>query len=287
MTNNKIYRLAKRLYSDFTNPPQTPNDVYNILIGEKNYWDYFKHMGPDNFIKLCIATWGVSLNMPQEQIEEWYDKVFFATIFSTEGENYTEECDECSGAGSISCDNCSGRGEVECDECEGDLEVRCHFCDGDGKIDGDNGPEDCEDCEGTGERECEQCGGTGRIPCGQCGGDGDEYCQYCDGDGQVETDETLFDIQFIVCWNKSMYDLFEIKEDELEEVMSTEDLYRNKSLIILGENSSEHAEISNDVNTDEVYCIGLYNQLPAVRFEPRKPKFFTTPQWDISHLQEV
>lgn len=285
MTNSKIYRLAKRMFSDFTKPPQTPNDVYTTLTGEKNYWDYFKHMGPDNFIKLCICTWGVSLNMPEEQIEEWYDKVFFATVFSTEDETYYDECGQCDGGGHVRCDNCNGIGDMECDECEGDLEVTCHFCDGDGKIDGDDGPEDCDECEGKGQRECDECNGTGKVTCHVCGGDGDVYCDDCNGDGNLETDEKLFDIQFIVCWNRNLYDVFEIKEEEFEEVMPTDRFYDSKSIIILGEVTQEHAELSDDISSDEIYCLGVYNQLPNVRFEPRKPKFFTTPSWDISHLQ--
>lgn len=285
MTNTKIYRLAQRFLSDFQNPPKTPNDVYNVLVAEKNLADYYRHMGPDNFIKLCIATWGLSQDMNQQQIEGMYDKVFFATVFYTEGESFYDTCNYCDGDGREECNYCSGTGKVTCDECDGDAYVECDDCGGDGKVEGDDGSEECGACDGEGRVQCGECGGRESVDCSECEGHGDVYCNECDGDGQIETDELVFKVDFIVSWSPSLYQRCEIKEDEVEEVMSVNQFYGGKSLIILGEDSEEHAELMDRVQRDEIYCLGLYNKLPRVAFNPNSPKFFSTPQWDINHLK--
>lgn len=79
-----------------------------------------------------------------------------------------EDCYECDSSGNISCDECED-GRVECPECEGS-----------GELEGEEGNEECDQCNGEGYVDCDWCYGEGEQQCGDCDGEGelaseDEY----------------------------------------------------------------------------------------------------------------
>ena len=116
ITNNKILKIARSIKDIVGGDVQTPNDVYKLVVGQKNLKEYYEYLGPDNFIKLCISVWGLIQGYNLSQLEEIFDKVFFANVFMSDGDQHVEECDTCDGNGSISCDYCDGDGSMECSE---------------------------------------------------------------------------------------------------------------------------------------------------------------------------
>lgn len=285
ISNNKIYRLAKKFYTFFESNPINPSDVVMTLTRQRLWKEYYDHLGPDGFIKLCIAVWGISQEQSQSEIEDIFDKLFFATVFYTEGESYYETCDYCNGDGRERCENCDGTGREECDECGGSGEVTCTSCDGSGEIEGEPGEmERCDQCDGEGEEECSECSGSGELTCGNCGGDGDTYCDNCDGDGNIQSDELLYDVDYIVCWDTKLLNKFELEEGTNESVMDLSDYLNNHKIMVIGKDSEQHAEI-DEFETDEVYCLNLSNNRPSSIFTTTSSLyFFSTPAWDIDQF---
>lgn len=125
---------------------------------------------------------------------------------------YTEQCEDCHGAGHLECPTCHGKGECECDECHGLKPHKCWKCAGKGSVWKDcywcsgRGRNDCRSCDGSGSVTCPECNGSGRclydgpygalcskscttckglgrLTCPSCNGEGSKVCSYCGGRG--------------------------------------------------------------------------------------------------------
>ena len=88
ISNQKIFKIAnaiKEIYGE--RKFDSPSSVVQFL--ERNVdqtSEYIRAFGPDAFVKICIAYWGLYKGMSLQEIESIYDKIFFANIFFTTGD---------------------------------------------------------------------------------------------------------------------------------------------------------------------------------------------------------
>lgn len=285
MTNKRIFRFAQAILDLKEVDIKTPTEAFLHVVRNRNLLDYYNVMDPDSFIKICIAVWGFSKNFSTAQIENIFDKVFFATVFYTNGESFHDSCDSCSGDGRIQCDICDGNGKEDCGECGGDGEETCNECDGAGEVEkSEGGMEKCLDCNGNGTVECRECHGSGTESCSTCGGDGDVYCQECDGNGEVETDKTEYYVQLVVCWSPALYDVFETAAEQIEPIMSTTQWEKNDNIMRLSSRFF-HDKLINEIELDEIYILEVFRERPKINFLPnRGADSFDLPPFPHFHL---
>ena len=287
ITNKKIFSLAKR-FSDDVESFESVNHAYRALQSERHYADYLNNLGDDAFIKLVIAMWALREKYSEKQIENIYDKLFFATLFVTEDEDYLEECSDCSGNGNVTCDYCDGNGRNECDQCSGTGLERCFECSGEGEIEGDDGPETCPECDGDKQIDCGECGGDGDVYCDECSGNGSVDCDNCAGEGSFATGEKLFNIYYIASWDSSLKNRIEMYENEIKPVMSYDKFLLDEKILILSKDGSEHADLIEEVESDEMYVIGYFSDNPKTYFQVSKNSSgdysFEVPNFDVKHL---
>ena len=286
MTNKRIIRFALGILSLGEGEIKTPSDAYTQVKHQKNLDDFYQAMGPDNFIKVCIAVWCLSRGYNQSQIEDVFDKVFFATLFTTEGKTHTEDCDQCGGGGTSQCDICNGHGNIECDFCDGSGEITCDECDGDGQIEQDEegNTEKCDECDGKGTMDCNRCAGDGDVTCQECDGSGEIYCDECDGDGEITTDDWDYQIMYVVCWNKKLQEEMELKEQEVAPLLEDTSWEYWSDYYITLAIDEEFAEVDEFVETDEIYVLEVFPNRPQTNFNVGRGYTFTTPRWNIDHL---
>ena len=87
ISNEKIYKIAKNLH-EFTglHTYSSPTNVVTLFKNRRDQTtEYIRNFGPDNFVKICIAMWGISKGAHLEEIERWYEDLFFATVFTQTG----------------------------------------------------------------------------------------------------------------------------------------------------------------------------------------------------------
>lgn len=286
ITNNKILKIARSIKDIVGGDVQTPNDVYKLVVSQKNLKEYYEYLGPDNFIKLCISVWGLIQGYNLSQLEEIFDKVFFANVFMSDGDQYVEECDTCDGNGSISCDYCDGDGSMECSECGGTGVVDCDECDGTGSIEDDDGDSiECKECSGGGTLDCSDCR-DGQTDCHHCDASGQEDCNNCDGSGQIESDEIVFDVVYIVCWSPKLSQLMELNQTTITPIIKESKFMSSPYLMIIGSDTGQHAELNENIDYDKVYCLEYFSTRPQTRFTTNGRWFFTTPSWDLEELEQ-
>lgn len=285
MYNKRIFRFAQAILDLKHGDIKSPTEAFINVVRNKNLLDFYNIMDPDSFIKICIAVWGFSRNFSTAQIENIFDKVFFATVFYTNGTQHTETCDYCSGDGRQQCHVCDGTGNDECRECDGDGEVTCDDCDGDGEVETDEGGmEKCSNCDGKGTYDCLECDGSGKESCSSCGGDGDVYCQECDGDGEVETDKTEYSVEFVVCWSPALYDTFETAEEQIEPIMATTQWEKNDNIMRISTGIFDD-ELISEIDFDEIYVLQVFRERPKINFFPhRGADAFGLPPYPMEHL---
>lgn len=253
--SDKIKRLAKNISETLPNA-DTPQQVYDLLtevmIRQK---DYFVYLGPTNIIKLVFYIWSYKETKDFKLGDEILDKIAFANLITTEGNQYTPPCDYCAEEGEVTCEDCGGSGEVECHRCNGEGEVNCPECEGDGIVIGDEGEEECDTCRGQGGVECDWCDGSGLETCGECQ-NGKIECPECHGETIIETEELIYSNYFIVTWDKFIKDRCEITEDDTDITMSEYDFDRLRdNYIVLDLEDDLHEEFAGFIEENEMYCL--------------------------------
>lgn len=241
----------------------TPQDTYDGLVEvAKKQSDYFRYLGPENFIKLAIYIYSLKETKGLELGEKWINNLAFAELVVTQQDPYIYDCGDCGGVGEYECNNCDGRGFIT-----------CNTCDGDGiEIDDDGDDVICDSCDGDGEIICDYCGGKHSI-----------YCDSCNGDGEIKSeDEVLYSRYTIVTWNQEIKNSCELREDENEPAMSeyTFDSLRGDYLVLFLQDE-EHGPL--DIIDNEMYCI-YYGDEPYLDFTPSMKVNIRLKKNYVNHL---
>lgn len=275
--NEKLKKLAKKV-EGLIDKSETPQLVYeDLTYVARKQKDYFKHLGPDNLIKLVFYIYSIKNTNNFDLGDKMINNLMFIKLIDTEGNHSVNSCDECGGDGYLRCDVCNGNGTVDCDECDGTGERDCGYCDGEGEIDG----EECDECGGAGEERCEECSGDGNVECDNCRG-GEVVCQECDGNGEVPSDSDFdFYIKSIVTWNKEIANVCELRENEGIPAMSEYDFDRLRDEYILLFNEDSSAPL--DIDENEMYCIETTTE-PELRFLNVMTIQMFNKRDEISHL---
>lgn len=285
ISNQKIYKIAKNLH-DFSgfHSYSSPTNVVTIFSQKKDQTtEYIRNFGPETFVKICIAMWGISRQASLEEVEKWYEELFFATIFYTIGDYHESDCEYCDGNGSIDCDYCDGRGNVDCDECEGRGNVSCEECDGDGEVEDGGDMKTCDACGGDGEISCDSCDGDGHETCDECGGGGTEGCDHCSGHGTQESDtEKNYYVQLIASWNPSLKNKCELEQETLKPITSHQKFESLNSVMVLN-TDDDHAELDSEVRDNYVYCLEYMGDSPKLHLSNMETKI-SMVGWDADHL---
>jgi hypothetical protein len=253
--DEKLKKLANKMVGLFTEDFKSAQECYDqFRTVYKQQFDYFQNFDPSNILKLVLYIYSLKNTGNFKLSENILNKSGFASLFIMESDYYQEECDDCSGEGTIRCDNCYGEGTTQCGNCDGDGTVSCETCGGDGKVEEDGEELECDECAGSGEVSCDECGGGGNEECNYCGGDGGENCSTCDGDGQVETNEHEYKYYVIITWNSFIKEKCELESGTMTPAFSEYDFDRlSDEYIVLGYDE-EHSEFRSDVTPNDVYC---------------------------------
>ena len=282
--NEKIKKLAANL-SELIPKSDTPQEVYDFLIPVmQKQSDYFNYLGPDNIIKLIIYIFSYNQGNGFNLGDKMIDSLGFANLFTSEGNTYEEECDNCSGSGETDCQNCDGTENVECDECSGEGEITCDYCDGYGAVEENGETVTCPECDGK-EQYCKECRGDGEVSCDSCTS-GKETCEYCDGQGEVETNEIKYDTYFVVTWNRAINGDFSLNENTKYPALSEYEFDRLRDeFIILTYNDDGHDKFQDWVKINEMYCT-YYSDEPKLKLNEKmrvdnlsdwyEPDYYTT-----------
>ena len=260
MNNRRIYSIGKKI-STLVKKSVTPTEALVNLKNEKTLDMYYQALGPDKFVKLIIAVYCNQNGISFSQFESILDKLFFAVIFYTEGAFEEEDCEECNGGGTINCDYCDGDGNRTCDECSGSGDIQCEKCEGFGNLENEEGEElECPDCNGNGEVNCPECE-DGYVRCNECDGSGYDECQQCDGNGQIVTDEKIYYVALICSWDDFLKNKCELSEGNIEPISASDELDSKNDIIFL-ETERQTAELEEDVEDYEYYCIEYLGDTP-------------------------
>lgn len=256
--SDKIKRLAQNI-SELVKKSETPQGTYDNLVElMRKQSDYFRHMQPENVVKLIFYIYSLQTTGNYDLAEKILNKIAFAVVFTSEGNFHMTECLDCGGEGRYDCQLCDGRERVHCEECDGTGEVDCEDCDGTGEVDG----EACDECNGSGNVTCPECGGDGEVTCPDCNW-GKTDCNSCEGSGEVETGDWDYEEYFIVTWNKFIKDRCELTENDSDVTMSEYDFDRLRGKYIILRQETEHAVFADFVQENEVYCI-YYSDNPKL-----------------------
>jgi hypothetical protein len=253
--NEKLQRLANKMIGLFSEDFKSAQDCYDRFRNVyKQQFDYFQNFDPSNILKLVLYIYSLKNTGNFKLAENILNKSGFASLFIMESDYYQEECDDCSGEGTIRCDNCYGDGTTACRNCDGDGTVSCETCGGDGKVEEDGEELECDSCYGSGEVSCDECGGGGNEECNHCDGDGSENCSTCDGDGQIETNEHEYKYYVIITWNNFIKNKCELESGTMTPALTEYDFDRlSDEYIVLGYDE-EHSELRSAVLPNYVYC---------------------------------
>ena len=277
-SNNKWKGLAKKLYSLVKPMRLTPKNVYEelrkIFTIQRDFFAPLLQKNPHGYIKVVYYVYSLLETGNFELGDKIIPNLGFASILTTENENYHENCDTCSGDGVENCSECDGSGSVECNNCDSEGEEECYNCNGEGS-------ESCYTCDGTGEdeegNECNECGGEGTQSCGLCNRKGKITCSTCDGDkdmsctecqgngyfscdncngrGDVETDKIKYEKYEICTYNESIKNSCELNANTLTPIItgdySFDEFWEN--VIVLKYNEDE-AEALENIKTGDIYC---------------------------------
>jgi len=286
ISNEKIYRIAKGLNELWGNPPfDSPTAVMSYFRDRKDQAaEYVKAFGPDNFLKITIAMWGISVGLPPTEVEKMYENLFFATIFYTYGDYSEDECSDCNGNGSIDCDYCDGNGRTTCDECEGEGTIECSTCEGEGEVQDESGAMvPCTACDGEGTVDCDNCDGDSDVRCEECHGSGNEECEYCNGSGTVTSDtDKDYTVEFIASWNPFLKNKCELEEGSLKPITSTTKFESLNSVISLAIEDSK-GELNDEVQDNKVYCLEYAGDSVKLHFRVYGVSL-SMPNWDADYL---
>jgi hypothetical protein len=267
--SDKLKRLAKNLSELSLAEVDNFQEVYIRLCGlMSTQKEYFTHLGTDNVIKLLFYIWSYKQTGQFELGDKMINQIAFAILITTEGEDYTETCENCGGDGYMRCYNCDGSGTIVCGECDGEGETDCYNCDGTGQVDG----ETCDVCDGTRQETCSECDGEQTVSCPECM-DGSHTCDECDGIGEVHTDEKLYKKYFIVTSNKLVKDRCELTEEDTDITMSEYDFDRLRDKYVILHLEELHDEFQNYVQENEMYCL-TYTDTPKLYFSEKMELYF-------------
>ena len=249
----------------------TPQDTYYSLVHVmRKQKDYFKHMSPENILKLAFYCYSFAQTNSFSLGDKMLNNIGFAVLFFNSGDPHQEDCENCSGNGELSCDVCDGNGKIDCDTCDESGEMQCPYCEGEGQIEDDGEMVKCDECDGATVLTCDDCSGEGRKDCDNCNY-GQVTCDECDGNGQVETDSFDYTRYFIVTWNKSIKDRCEYTENDSDIVMSEYDFDRLRDEYIKLKIDEKWAELSSWVQSNELYCY----------YYDDNPKMFLTDEMEL------
>lgn len=285
ISNEKIYKIAKNLH-EFTglHSYSSPTNVVTLFKNRKDQTtEYIRNFGPDAFVKICIAMWGISRQASLEEIEKWYEELFFATVFYTDGDYHEHECDQCDGNGSVDCDYCDGNGRIDCDDCDGSGKINCETCDGDGEVEDGGDFKTCEACNGDGDVYCDACDGDGYETCDECSGGGTQECGSCDGNGTIESDfDKNYYVQLIASWNPSLRNKCELEEETMKPITSQTKFESLNSVMVLN-TDEDYAELDSEVRDHYVYCLEFMGDSPKLHLSGFDTKIDMVA-WDADHL---
>ena len=225
MTYTKLEKLAKALFDELKHS-KTPSDVYtNIMqLGKEQPDFFFEYLGAQNIIKLSILVWSLIKTDDFKLATKAFNNLNFITFLTSDLTHPDMDCPECNGNGTIPCEECNATGRAECENCAGTGEEDCSHCDGKGFVDGEDGVEDCPECDG-GLETCSDCSGDGEIYCRHCAGDGSITCPECGGDETVEdTTKYKYEIYYVVNWNEQINYWARNTDDPTQAMMDTGDL---------------------------------------------------------------
>jgi hypothetical protein len=253
VSNEKIYKIAnaiKEIYGE--RRFDSPSSVVKFLENNVDQTsEYVRAFGPDAFVKISIALWGLYKGMSLQEIESIYDKLFFANIFYTNGDYHEEDCDSCDGNGSIECSQCDGSGNIQCRTCDGERATECEECEGEGEVDS--------------------------------GGDM-VTCEKCEGNGTVTSDfQKDYIIEFIASWSEVLKKNCEIEEEQVAPVASLNKFDGASKHIVLS-SVSDYGELMDGVRDGYVYCLQYFGDSPSLRFDGIRGTKIMSPGWDESHL---
>lgn len=283
MDEKKLQRLAIKL-NETIPAHATFQGVYDNLAykargAEK---DYFKYLGPENFLKLAFYIWSYRETGLFQSAEEKLNKISFIHVLESSGDYTSVTCEECQGDGTSRCDECGGSGRVECGECGGTGDVDCSECNGEGQVEGDGEMIDCPECNGGGEETCSECDGDGEVSCHQCGGDGDSTCSLCDGDGETQSDTDMdYDVLTIVTWNKSIIDRAEYTEDQIEVLVTSQQQSKIEKAYLLLTKVTRSGELMDQVDYGDWYTMRV-DDSPKLVFTD-----LMTVQWPIDKNEDA
>lgn len=264
MTETKLQKLAKNLAEEIPEP-RTISDVYtHVRELIKRQREYFRdYMGAENILKLVFYIWCWKKERSFNSVNNYFSNLFFATLFSTDGENVEESCDTCGGDGRNDCSECDGSGSEECGECDGEGENVCPECDGTGSIKNSEGEdEECEECGGGGKIDCDNCDGRGSVDCSECDGASSIHCHDCQGDGNVETDKVYVKKTNIVTWDPTF--ARQLTNSFIDEEPFDYDMISDSTLIL--SETTDEEEIKNWVD-EEVYYVVYESNNPKLGFD--------------------
>lgn len=295
----KLRSLSKKLEGLMQHNAR-PQHIYPTLVGLiKSQPDYFKLFDVKFLIELIFYIYSFKETGDFILGKKMVDNLFFASFLVPSDKNHVEGCDSCGGDGVENCSECDGTGNIECDNCDNNGEEECYECDGEGW-------ESCDTCDGTGEdeegNECNECGGSGEVTCDVCNRKGKITCNVCDGDkdiscnecqgngyftcsecygsGDLETDELLYDVYEICSWSKDLYNRCELLCNTDRPTISSEDYDPLKDDFILLNMFEDHAELIDDLKTEDFYCFDVSKLQDTDLFLKSREKSITPASHD-------
>jgi len=254
----KLRSLAKKL-EELIPDGSTPQNVYDslrqVMISQR---DYFRLHDTQFILRLVLYIYSLKKTGDFILGQNMFEHLFFASLFSTNNQNYQESCYDCGGDGYINCDDCDGGGTVTCTNCDGEGDEPCPDCDGTGETyDDDEHEVKCDNCEGSGVVTCYTCDGEGTEGCQSCASDGTVRCDDCDGNGEIDTDEIVYDVYYMCSWNEDFYNRCEMKENTDEPTLSNSEFFKLEKDSIILKYYEDHSEISVELYDDVFYCFGV------------------------------
>jgi hypothetical protein len=192
-----------------------PQSIYDSLTYfATKQEDYFKYLGPHNFIKLLFYIYSIKTTKNFDLGDKMINNLSFIRLVNTEGTNTVETCSYCDGVGVVNCDECDGTGSIE--------DIQGHYYDD-------------------------------TIECGTCRGKAFSTCPNCDGDGEIELKRFYdFYIEDIVTWDRHISNMCELREGDNLSVFSVQefDNLRNEYITLFIKGDSAPL----DIQKDEYYC---------------------------------
>lgn len=245
---DKLKKIAERLVDSVEqNSIQFMYEDFTKLMSKQDY--YFQNsLGAENSLKVFFHIYSLKTTESFNLSDLILENLYFFELCKSTGQNKEEDCEYCSGYGSLECSTCYSSGEIDCGNCDGRGNEDCGVCSGTGTIDDDV---ECSNCEGSGEVECDYCNGSGKEECPTCLGDGRETCEDCDGQGSITLDEIEVEFNRYCYWDNEFKEILK-KHNEDHEFFSelNPESYIDKSLWLC--NTIDYSE--NDMEPNEWYC---------------------------------